>query len=179
MPEPRESLVQLARLKAAQFSLDPALVCAVVEQESGWVPWAWNPEPRYRHIVNVKNGLPFRTLTPEEMRSEEPPADFSCPPGVDRDTEWWGQQASWGLMQVMGAVARERGFKGRFLSELCEPGLGLEVGCEYLAHRLTRAHNDTRAALLRWNGGGNPRYPEEVLARMARYAATTTGGPQR
>jgi soluble lytic murein transglycosylase-like protein len=37
--------IALARKAAAAQSLDPALVCAVVEQESAWNPWAMRYEP--------------------------------------------------------------------------------------------------------------------------------------
>jgi soluble lytic murein transglycosylase-like protein len=40
-------LVTLARKVAAAQSLDPGLVCAVVEQESGWNPWAMRYEPAF------------------------------------------------------------------------------------------------------------------------------------
>jgi soluble lytic murein transglycosylase-like protein len=40
-------LVVLARKAASAQSLDAALVCAVVEQESGWNPWAMRYEPAF------------------------------------------------------------------------------------------------------------------------------------
>jgi hypothetical protein len=40
-------LVALARKAAAAQSLDPALVCAVVEQGSSWNPWAMRYEPAF------------------------------------------------------------------------------------------------------------------------------------
>jgi hypothetical protein len=99
-------------------------------------------------------------------------------------------------MQVMGQVAREHGFapaEHPFLSELCDPEQGIDVGCRVLSAKLALAANDlprnaprpaaqpsggvtpstpellTRALLL-WNGGGNPSYPAQVLARLPRYA---------
>ncbi|PYV72926.1 MAG: hypothetical protein DMG96_24730, partial [Acidobacteria bacterium] len=42
---PSSQLLVLARKAACAQSLDPALVCAVVEQESGWNPWAMRYEP--------------------------------------------------------------------------------------------------------------------------------------
>src|SRR5207249_9515068 len=39
--------VSLARKTALADSLDPALVCAVVEQESSWNPWAMRYEPLF------------------------------------------------------------------------------------------------------------------------------------
>jgi soluble lytic murein transglycosylase-like protein len=46
MPFPAQ-LVLLARRAAAAQSLDPALVCAIVEQESAWNPWAMRYEPLF------------------------------------------------------------------------------------------------------------------------------------
>ena len=33
-------IIDLARHIACEHSVDPALVCAVIEQESAWNPWA-------------------------------------------------------------------------------------------------------------------------------------------
>lgn len=161
--------IQLAKEVAAQHNLSPALVCAVVEQESGWNPWAYNPEPHYRWMWDFKQNKPFRKLSPDEIRSEGVPPDFYSPPWAARDAEWWGQQASWGLMQVMGAVARECGFTGKFLTQLCEPSLGIDVGCTHLKRKFSQGGQDTSKALLLYNGGGNPNYPLEVLGRMGKY----------
>lgn len=72
-------------------------------------------------------------------------------------------------MQVMGEVAREFGFQGRFLSELLQPGTGLDVGCKVLKHKLDKANGDLTKALLLWNGGGREKYPAEVLARVPKF----------
>jgi len=40
-------LIALARKHAAALSLDPALVCAVIEQESAWNPFAMRYEPHF------------------------------------------------------------------------------------------------------------------------------------
>ena len=40
-------LVALAQRAAEAERLEPALVCAVVEQESGWNPWAIRYEPAF------------------------------------------------------------------------------------------------------------------------------------
>ena len=42
-----------------------------------------------------------------------------------------GRAVSWGLMQIMGQVARERGFRGKF-NELLQPEVGLYWGCRQL-----------------------------------------------
>lgn len=158
---------------ADQFAIPRALALAICEQESAFDPWAWNPEPRYRYLWDVLLNKPFRKLAPTEDASEIPPQDFASFRGVPADAEWWGQQASWGLMQVMGAVARERGFMGRFLSELCDPPVGLEYGCRHLAAYLKR-FKEPYPALEAYNGGPgavghNEKYAREVLARLERF----------
>ncbi len=117
---------------APKFKLPPQLVKAIVIVESSGDRWSWNPEPPYRYLWNVRQQAPFRKLTAAEISSEKPPSDFHSMAGA-RDAEWWGQQASWGYMQVMGAVAREHGFKGHFPG-LCDPLEGLNYGCKHLAH---------------------------------------------
>jgi len=81
---------------------------------------------------------------------------------------------SWGVMQVMGQVAREFGFKEPSLTELCDPATGIEFGCRILAARLARSKGDVSAALLAWNGGADANYPAEVLARKRNYSSRPT-----
>jgi soluble lytic murein transglycosylase-like protein len=140
--------------------VDPMLVAGLVSVESNFNPWAWNPEPKYRYFWDVRLNKPFRTLTVGEIISEEPPVDFHAFAG-DADQEWWAQQASWGLMQIMGALARERGFKEDYLTKLNDPSTNLDLGCGVLADLLKWAGNDTEQALAAYNGGkvGNQRRP--------------------
>jgi soluble lytic murein transglycosylase-like protein len=56
-----------------------------------------------------------------------------------------------------------------YLSALCDPAVGLAVGCKILRQKLEVACGDTANALRAWNGGGNHDYAEEVIARMGRY----------
>ena len=160
---------------ADRYKVPRPLALAVTEQESAFDSWAWNPEPKYRYLWDVLMNKPFRKLTPAEDASEIPPMDFKSYHGVPVDAEWWGQQASWGPMQVMGAVARERGFMGRFLSQLCDPEIGIEIGCRHLGIYLRR-FKDPFPTLEAWNGGPgavgkNPKYAREVLARVEKFNA--------
>ena len=166
-------LYDLIAAAAAQHGLDPALVAALVQQESRGDGTAYNPEPHYRYLWNVRTRQPFRPLTLKERRSEEPPLDFPTLAG-DRDQEWWAQQASWGLCQVMGATARELGCKAPYLTILVrDDALNLDLGCRYLAAHLKRAGGNLRKALgaynAGWGGADGPRgtaYAGEVLARV-------------
>src|SRR5256885_978871 len=140
-------LIVLARKAAATHSLDPALVCAVVEQESAWNSWAMRYEPFF--FAKYVAGL----YTSNKISA----------------TEAYARGFSWGLMQVMGQVAREAGFDSPFLSALCDPEQGLAVGCKVLRKKLDANASDVTRALLAWNGGANPAYPAQVLARKAHY----------
>lgn len=152
---------------AERHGLPPDMVLAVITIESSWEPYAWNPEPRYRYLWDVRQRRPFRALTSDEVTSKFPPSDFSTLAG-DADQEFWGQQASWGLMQVMGAVAREHGFRGAYLPMLCDPLLNLEYGCKHLAMQYRWARSNITQTLAAYNGGrgGNVKPPY----RNAAYA---------
>ncbi len=215
MPTPE--LIALARAAAANHALDftlsvssrtglpgprqgepgrlvytgTALVCAIVEQESAWNTYAIRYEPGFRTRYVAPLGLPA--------------------------TEEIARSISWGLMQVMGQVAREHGFTGKFLSALCDPLVGLDIGCAALASKLAVASSlvvggsaglqarekpvessqgfspgaslsqttaeaqgpeqqgkgtalhEIAHSLALWNGGSNPNYAAEVLARLPRY----------
>lgn len=133
-------------------AVSPNLVEAFIIQESGGNPWAWNPEPRYPYLWNVRTGKPFRALAPGEAAAKTPPADFPVLAG-DRDQEWWGQQASWGLMQIMGAFARELGFVGPYLPQLTDARINIFLGCKALASLLKWADGDVRKAAAAYNAG--------------------------
>jgi soluble lytic murein transglycosylase-like protein len=140
-------LIVLARKAAAAQSLDPALVCAVVEQESAWNPWAIRYEPLFfaKYVASL--------YTNNKISASEA----------------YARGFSWGLMQVMGQVARETGFDALFLSALCDPEQGLALGCKVLRKKIDAMAGDTMRGLLAWNGGGNPAYPAQVLARKPHY----------
>ena len=140
-------LIVLARKAAAAQSLDPALVCAVVEQESAWNPWAMRYEPLFfaKYVASL--------YTNNKISASEA----------------YARGFSWGLMQVMGQVARETGFDALFLSALCDPEQGLALGCKVLRKKIDAMAGDTMRGLLAWNGGSNRAYPAQVLARKPHY----------
>jgi len=135
---PETTLIVLADTIAKKHGLDPALVCALCEVESSWMPWAVRHEAGYEWLVGFK-----------KAERRDMPVSF-----MDIKKQWWkphpklvrimplystgliqiellAQQTSWGLMQIMGGTARERGFCG-WLTELCDPVVNLEWGCKHL-----------------------------------------------
>jgi len=175
----------LAREAAGRYGPDPRLVCALCEVESGWNPWAVRYEPDYKWLWGIKE--PLTTINGLNIVSfdlKNGPVLIDIIPSTP-ETELALQKTSWGLMQIMGAVARERGFRG-WLTELCDPSISLEWGCKHL--RWMADHNnayglpdfrikpeDLAAA---WNAGTrividgkykNQPYVDRVLRAMEGY----------
>lgn len=135
----KQDIIDLVRKIAAP--LDPALVLAIIEQESGFIQWAVRYEPDFLEKYVPEN----LSVTERHMRT-----------------------TSWGLMQVMGQSARECGYAGP-LAQLCEPETGIRVGCELFSRKMAKANSSIHQALLYWNGGDNLKYPDEVMARIASF----------
>jgi soluble lytic murein transglycosylase-like protein len=140
-------LVEMASRAAHAEGLDAAIVCAVVEQESNWNTWAM----RYEPLFFAKYVAPLYTNNKVGA------------------TEAYARGISWGLMQVMGQTAREMGMNSPFLSAMCDPAVGLAIGCKVLRKKMDACGGDTPKGLLAWNGGGNPDYADEVMGRVSRY----------
>lgn len=155
------NLLAIAEGQAHVHQLPAKLVAAVCLVESGNDIFAWRAEPRYRYLWDVKSGGAFRPLTAAENASEAAPADFPYLSGLSsRDSEWRGQQASWGPMQVMGAVAREYGFLGRFPA-LCTAWEGVRYGCRHLVQlKLRYLDRFGWAGVVAAYNAGSPRMDE-------------------
>lgn len=118
-------LAQLIETHPDRGELPVACVLAVCQIESGYNPWAYRYEPGFRYLVGDV--------------------------GIMSPTEKTQQMASWGLMQVMGAVAREAGLTG-FCSKLCEPSIGLAYGMRHLRRFYTK-YQSWPDALASYNAG--------------------------
>lgn len=104
---------KIIKERAKKYGLPVGLIKAIIKTESTNNQYAMRCEPEYKWTFNIDEfSGPLQTWATEEI----------------------AQKTSWGHMQVMGAVARELGFKGTFLSELTNPEIGIEYGCRHLAH---------------------------------------------
>ena len=140
---------------ADRFELPAWLIAAVVQVESGGNAWAIRYERNFFQVYILS--LDVAPIKPCSLYTEK-----------------HARATSWGLMQVMGQVARERGFSRPFLSELCQPELGLEYGCRQLAHLRGRFKvSDSWEPVIRAYNGGHPRadnldYVRKVMAARER-----------
>src|SRR5690606_31490886 len=98
---------------SSEHGIDPYIVGAIIRKESLGEKYSFRHEPNWKYAYKVDY---FAKLI-----------------GSSQATEEAGQKSSWGLMHVMGTVARERGFRGWF-PELCVPEVGVDYGCRQLRY---------------------------------------------
>jgi len=153
---------------AARHDIPPEIIAAMVHQESAGDHKAYRYEPGWRYWY----------LTGGVLRA---------PAGISLPTERMQQATSWGLMQVMGAVAREMGCELKWLADIRDdPALALDLGCSYLA----RLRKRFGGGVERWLGAYNSGSPKEpgsdtwvkyvapIMERVAAYrSALITGEP--
>lgn len=144
-------LAALIQQAALQTQINLPLLAAVIHQESGGNPYAVRYEPAF-----LKRYL--------EKKTRKTIGGY-VPTRCSWETEVRMRSTSFGLMQMMGQVLRERGFRGEFLTEALDPATNLKWGSEFL-QTLLHKHDTAEAALLRWNGGGDPDYGKKVLGHI-------------
>lgn len=158
----KKELIDAARLKANQHNLWPDLVCAICDHESGgWNTYAIRPESEsgfmarygaaYTQIVKATaSKVDDRWIRYEDI--------FYC---------------SYGLGQVMYPVCLELfpdwTLKLKYPTELCDPWNGLEALCRIFSKKLEVASGNVQKALLFYNGGADPTYPEKVQTHLWKY----------
>lgn len=106
-------------------ALPVELVLAICTVESSCQAGAYRPEPRYRWLLGELDTM----STAEKI----------------------GQKSSWGLMQTMGAVAREHGFDGPF-TELWNPRVSLRYGMKHV-QKLYKRHGNWPDTISAYNAG--------------------------
>jgi hypothetical protein len=120
-------------IKDLQDPPDSALLHAIILTESAGDPWSVRYEPGFRWLVKEPDGVPGICTETTESRL---------------------QMFSFGLMQIMGAVAREQGFKG-WLTELLEPKTNVKYGALFLLDLAKRYKGDDIIAAY---NAGSPRF---------------------
>lgn len=147
-----DDLVKLVQDVAAEEQIPWELLYAICMTESSGNEFAIRYEPNYKWLLgaNISNA------------------------------ERLGQKTSWGLCQVMGAVAREYGYTDQF-SGLWDPRTNLKYGVKHIK-RLKAKHGSWPPAIASYNAGTpvlvdgkykNQGYVDKVLARWSSVETQT------
>jgi len=115
-----------------KHGINPVIVGAIVMQESAGNTSATRYEENYRWLLH--------------------PDRYSSMNNISRMTEVNQQKTSWGLMQVMGGVARELGFEGP-LVDLCKPEIGIDLGIKKLMQLKEKYKDNINDVLASYNAG--------------------------
>lgn len=135
-----------------KYGLDPAIIYGICQTESALNPNAIRYEPAFYKKYIEKN--------------EDVLKQASKIKGVSVQTELRARAFSFGIMQVMGQVARENGFTGVFLTDLCRTWTGIQIGSKVFAKKLKKYPNMVEA-ISSYNAGRptpkNQKYVDKVL----------------
>jgi soluble lytic murein transglycosylase-like protein len=142
---------------ALDVGLPISVVTGIVCQESSGNPSATRYEPGFFKRYIIKLGL-----AGEEAQ---------------------GRATSWGLMQLMGQVAREMGFTAPF-ETLLDPDVGLYWGCRHLSKLKERHYREYGwAGVIAAYNAGSPRKQkdgkwvnQDYVDKVTKYAQEALGG---
>lgn len=126
---------------AEHFGVDVNLVAAIVQAESGGITFRTRYEPNYNYLS-----------APERWAGRL---------GITKETEIICQKTSYGLMQLMGATARDEGYED-YLVEMVEPAIGIYWGTKFLAGKLKKYKGHTKRAIAAYNAG-SARYEKDSV----------------
>jgi len=134
---------------AKTYALPVNIVKSQVMVESGGDQWACRFEKRWRWFLN--------------------PMIWAKLVNISKATEVVCQQMSWGLLQVMGTVARELGHK-EDITRLCDVDIGLKYGCMKLRKEVDRWGSMERG-LAAYNAGHPKRKAGQIYSIKVRTGA--------
>lgn len=118
-----------------KYRTNPKLIAAIILQESNVNECATRYESHYRWLYR--------------------PEFFAKKNNTTEETETIHQKTSWGLMQIMGAVARELGFDSDMV-KLCDPAINIRFGVMHLA-KLKKRYGSNYNDLISSYNAGSPR----------------------
>lgn len=127
--------VPIVKNIANEVSILPELILAIIMQESGGRIYVSRYEEKYNYLYM--------------------PLHYSQALNYAMMTEINQQRTSWGLMQIMGAVAREHGFDDYFPA-LCIPATNILIGSKFVSNLLGK-HGSIEAVFSAYNAGSPKR----------------------
>lgn len=169
----RDQVWEICKVVGAQKTVDPLLLLAINEQES---EKAGRNSLLYRgDVARLEQGY-YRRYTEKHDWATTTEALLAM---------------SYGIPQMMGLSLYELGwfdrefkrqsldYQARYIEPMSEENVPkalnrycvnfsdqVQTEADHFLKKLKLAHGETHKALLFWNGGGNPKYPDEVLIRI-------------
>ena len=149
----RDNLENLATEIAKEHNLEARLVFAVIQVESNWNTYAFRYEPNFRWLWNVEEAAKKNHVTVDSMV--------------------FAQKTSFGLLQVMGAVAYEHELMNeenpheRLPTVLCNPWHGIVYGCRHLQLKSDLYGPDPELIYAAYNAGSPRRKNNGKLINQA------------
>ena len=157
------------------YSIPLEILKAIATVESNNDPNACRFERGYRWLWDLENNKPFRRISPQQAAVAGAPKDFPAPPTSlgyysSADTEYTLQKSSHGLMQIMGAVLRERGYFGPLTEIYQYPCIGIQFGAAHLSnlHRRFYKKHGWAGVVSAFNQG-TPRTNDQGVYRNWQY----------
>jgi hypothetical protein len=145
---------EIINRQAMAHNLRPDVVACIVIQESNGDTFAGRFEEEF--YEKRLNGLPRERLSGWVPKPGQTPSLFD---------ERLQRASSFGLMQVLGDTARWCGkVTAPYLTKLCDPDVGVDVGCRVLSFYLGKGAGDYRKALKFYNGSWE--YADKILTRV-------------
>lgn len=112
-------------------NFDPFWLLALIQQESSGNPWVVRYEMKYQYILSTEYYSKLNRIT--------------------ENTELVCQKMSWGLGQIMGAVARDLGHQN-LITELLNPDLNIRY-MAMLIQNLLKKSTQPNDVFAMYNGG--------------------------
>lgn len=154
----------IIKSKCLGLNLRPDIVACIILQESAGNTFAHRVEEQfYDSYIKNKRLSELSGWTPSTPGSNGQPSIA---------TEKRARSESFGLMQVMGESARSIAkYTNPFLTTLCVPENGIEVGCRILSYYLKREAGNYERALARYNAGrpdseAGKAYAKKIMDRV-------------
>lgn len=117
-----QAIQDLIKLSSEKYGIPFRFLLALAKRESSLNPLSIRYEPGYIWTYSVKEMYEI----------------VNC----SRDTMEMMQKTSWGVCQIMGAVAYEHGLRD-WATKLLDPEINLKFACEYI-HVLLRRHSEVK-----------------------------------
>lgn len=133
--------------------VDPDLAIAIAAAESNFDEFAVRHEPGWRWFLDIEG--------------------YAARNRISQDTERMLQACSFGLLQVMGTVAREVGFKDNLLM-LTRPEIAIKYGC-FKIQELMKRFSKTEDLVSAYNMGTPKKMPDGVTYINNHYVQKVMG----